>query len=500
MPKSAGLTTPLPPKPVRRLAIAVVLVLGLSASAEPAMAQPTGGQETVVRLTGSNMIADKAIPEIAAAWAKQLKLLRVRVVRGADPDEYEVLADDARSTRRLRVQVRAKGTNTGLEPLLRGQSDLWMASRAARESDIEAMRKADVPKVPSLAQLQKPGVENLIGLNALVVVVNPRNPVPMLTNAQIQRIFIGKSTAWAQVGGPSNTPIGLYGLKGNRDETDAFCGTFMGMSDAPKCLNSFGRLVAPLMAVPTELVDAVVGNLAGIGFVGAAVRGGARAVPLSSGCGTGIEPTAFRIKAGEYPAIQRLYLYTAPGRAPSPAVRDFLQFALGPLGQAAVEAAGLADLSPAKADGTYRADRLKAARDAMDGGKTPVAPTDASAFEAGIANAERLSTTFRFQAGTKKLDGPPDADIGRIGALMRQPANSRTELIVIGYSGINGDHGENPALAKERADLIRDRLRTAGVRTVTSVGAGSAAAIVCNLDPNTAPLNYRVEVWQRARN
>lgn len=136
----------------------------------------------------------------------------------------------------------------------------------------------------------------------------------------------------------------------------------------------------------------------------------------------------------------------------------------------------------------------------MDGGKTPVAPSDAGAFETGIANAERLSTTSRFQAGTKKLDSPPDADIGRIGALMRQPANSRTELIVIGYSGVSGDHGENPALARERADLIRDRLRTAGVRTVTSIGVGSAAAVACNLDPNTAPLNHRVEIWLRARN
>ena len=93
-----------------------------------------------------------------------------------------------------------------------------------------------------------------------------------------------------------------------------------------------------------------------------------------------------------------------------------LAIALGPPGQAAVESAGLADLSPVKADGTYRADRLKAARDAMDGGKTPVAPSDAGAFETGIANAGRLSTTFRFQT-----------ELNRFGVAYGSPRGTVTE-------------------------------------------------------------------------
>ena len=460
-----------------KLATGLAMAFGLSVVSLPATAQPKV-QETIVRLSGSYTFGAKAALEVATAWARQLKLPGVRIDGGIDPDEYDVIAEGAESTQRLVVQVRAKGTSTGIEPLLRGQADLWMASRQVNDSDLEAMRKKRVPNVPTLAQFTQPGV---------------------LTSAQVRDIYAGKTTSWGQIGGASNMPVGLYSLEPTSGHTEAFCNSVLGISDPQKCVESFPRLAAPRFAVPDDLSDAVAGNPAGIGYGDYSLRRSARAVALGTGCGTGIEPTPFRVKAEEYPLARRMYLYSMPGRTPSPATTEFLQLVLGPVGQAAIAASGLADLAPGKSDADYGDARLDTANSALDGGRTRIRAPDVRAFETAIAGADRLSITFRFQAGTNALDSRAEADIARLVALMRQPAYSQSAVSLVGFSSASGDYAGNRALSKERAEAIRDRLMATGVQNVTAVGIGPGAAVACNLDPGTAPLNQRVEVWLRKR-
>jgi phosphate transport system substrate-binding protein len=190
-----------------------------------------------------------------------------------------------------------------------------------------------------------------------------------------------------------------------------------------------------------------------------------------------------------------LYLYTAPGRAPTPAAKDFLQFALGPVGQSAVTTAGFADLQPGKADPDYGNDRLDSARDAQDGGRTRVRAPDLKAFEQAISGADRVSITFRFQAGTDDLDSRAVADIARLAALMQTPAYKDAAVSLIGFSSATGDYVENRNLSRERANAVRDRLTASGIQNVSAIGVGPMAAVSCNLDPATGPLNQRVEVW-----
>jgi phosphate transport system substrate-binding protein len=475
--------------------VVALSLLSVSLMAEPKTAASGQVQETLVRLNGSPTMGSKLALELATAWAKQNKLPGIRIDAGADPNEYDVVAEGAESARRLRVQIRTKSTLSGLEPLLRGQADIWMAVRPAKESDLEVMRKRGVPNVPTLAQFQQPGTENVIGLAALAIIVNPKNPVPSLSVSQLRDIFTGNATSWAQVGGPSNLPIGVYSPEVGLVTLEVFCSSIMGIADQKMCADGFPRLAAPRFAVLEDIPDAVAGNPAGIGFIDLSMKRNARPVPLADECGGGADPSVFRIKTDEYPLGRRMYFYIAPGRAQTPAAKDFLQFALGPVGQAAVSAAGFANLEPSNADPDYGNDRLDNARDALDGGRTRVRAPDAKAFETAIAGADRLSITFRFQAGTDDLDSRAVADVARLAALMQTPAYKDATVSLIGYSSTTGDYVENRALSKDRANAVRDRLIAAGIQNVTAVGVGPTAAVACNLDPSTALLNQRVEVW-----
>ena len=480
------------------LAAGLTVAFGLSVAPLPAAAQQKS-QDAVLRLAGSYTFGAKAALELATAWARQLKLPGVRIDGGIDPDEYDVIAEGAESTQKLTVQVRAKGTSTGIEPLLRGQADLWMAARQVTESDLEAMRKKKVPNIPTLAQFQQPGVENVVGLATMAVMVHPRNPLTSLTMAQIRDMYAGKLSSWGQVGGASNMPVGLYSLEPSSGQTEAFCSSILGITDPQKCVDSFPRLAAARFPVQDDLSDAVGGNPAGIGFGDYSLRRSARALALGTGCGTAVEPTAFRVKAEEYPLARRMYLYSMPGRTPTQATTDFLALALGPVGQAAIAASGIADLAPGKSDVDYGDSRLDSANNALDGGRTRIRAPDVRAFEAGIANAERLSITFRFQSGTNALDSRAEADIARLLRLMREPSYAQYAVSLIGFSSASGDYAGNRALSKDRAEAIRDRLTASGLQNVTAVGIGPGAAVACNLDPGTATLNQRVEVWLRKR-
>ena len=474
----------------------LALAFGICAGSAGAKAQVSN--DYLVRLSGSPVIGARPVQELATAWARALKLAGVRVDSGMDPDEYDVVAEGAEGSGRMTVQSRSHGTLAGIEPLLRGQVDLWMAARQVRQSDLDAMRARNVPNIPTLAQFQQPGIENVIGLTGLTIVVHQRNTVKSLTVQQLRDIYSGRATSWAQVGGPSNLPIGLYSLDVTDTDTDTFCTTILGIGDTRKCVDSFARLAAPSAGMEqVDLADGVAGNPAGIGFVSYSARRGAKPLPLATGCGTGIAPSFFKMKTEEYPLVQRLYLYAAPGRALSPAAQAFLQFALGPAGQAAVGSAGLADQAPSLSEPRYAEGRIAAASDAMDGGQTRVRSPDVRAFEQAVTGADRLSITFRFQAGTNALDSRGEADMSRLIDLLRQAGYARASVTLIGFSSATGDYADNRQLARDRAQALGARLTDAGVPNVSAIGIGPGAAVACNLDPGRGVLNQRVEVWVR---
>ncbi len=486
-------------RPVSRLALGLAIAAGLGLATAPARAQMLPN-DLQLRLAGSSTVGGRLMQEVITAWAKKIGLTSVRVNAGMDPDEYEITAERSESTRRLRVEVKAKGTGSGIEPLLRGQADFWMASRQTQEADLERARKSNVAIVPTLAQFLASGSsENVIGLDALAILVNTRNPVKRLTFQQVRDMYAGRLANWSQVGGP-NLPVALYALEPQFGAADQFCGVVMGIADIGKCLDGLARLAAPRIAVEDDLPDSVANNPAGIGYTSVANRRGARPVQIGTECNTGIDADSFRIKADEYPLARRLFLYQHPTRPLTPGARAFLDFIVSTEGQAAVGRAGFADLNPAPAPESYGADRLETVRDAQDGGKLRIRPADARAFEEATAAAARLSITYRFQAGTNNLDTRAEADLLRLSDLLRQPAYAQMQVVLIGYSAAAGDYAENRTLSKERADAVRERLSNAyGIKDVISIGVGPAAAVACNLDPRMSSLNQRVEVWLRKK-
>lgn len=407
-----------------------------------------------------------------------------------------MLADGAEGTRRLRIEVKFHGTPTGVEPLLRGQSDIWMAARPVRDADLENMRRRNVPNVPPLAAFQAPGVENVIGLDAMAIITHPSNTVGKLSMVQLRDIFLGRITNWSALGG-QNVPIKVFAPATNSATFESVCASVLGITTAQQCAQQMTPLAAPHFKSVDDLADAVAGDPAAIGWLGVVAKGNARVVRIETECGGTHDPDAFTVKAEEYPLARRYFVYVHPTRPTERAAADFVRFMLSQDGQAALREAGAVDLLPGLSSEDYGLSRIDAAANALDGGQTRVRATDVQSFEDAIREARRVSITFRFREATDRLDARAEADLGRLAGLMQSPAYAKSQLALIGFSASRGDYLANRALSRDRAAAVRERLVGLGVKNVSSIGVGPASPVSCNGDIATAAMNQRVEAWVR---
>jgi phosphate transport system substrate-binding protein len=82
-----------------------------------------------------------------------------------------------------KIDVQSLGSTAGIQAAISGVAELGMSSR-----DLDA---------DEAAQLD----QQIIARDALAVVVHPSNAVAQLTLEQVQGIFSGKITSWAELGG-----------------------------------------------------------------------------------------------------------------------------------------------------------------------------------------------------------------------------------------------------------------------------------------------------------
>ena len=452
--------------------VLAALVAVVPALSHPALAQPV----PTLRLSGSSTVGDKLAPALLSDWFKRAGYPSIRVVEG-QPEESEIVAEGAEKADPLRASIRAHGTGTGLTDLAAGRADLWMASRQPTRPELDVAAKAGI------RQLDTAG-EHTIALDGLRIIVNRDNKVSRLSLAQVADLFSGKVTRWSDVGGVA-LPVTLYGRAANSGTYDTFASLVL--------VGGRTMVSARAMATNEDLADAVASDPGGIGFVGFAYERNAKSVDIVTSCGLVVSPNAFTVKTLEYPLAQRLYLYT--GATVAPEVGKFLEFAQSLDAQPTVVRAGFIDFSQGASDARYTGRRLDTAGDARDGGRTVIRETDLQELEDATAGAARLTTTFRFVAGSDRLDSQAQADVDRLAQGLKTPEFAGSKVTLIGFTTSQGSYTENRTISRQRAEVVRQALESKGVKITAATGVGPAAPVACNTDPATRALNQRVEVW-----
>jgi len=220
------------------------------------------------------------------------------------------------------ISVAGGGSGVGFAALAQKTTDIADASREIKRSEIQTAKANGVNPV-----------EWVVGLDGIAIVVNPSNPVTVLTMEQLEKIYNGTYTNWKQVGGNDAT-ITTYGRQSTSGTYDFFREHVLH--------NKNFRADNRELAGNAEIVQSVQGDANGIGYVGVAYTKQGVNVKIvnikASESATVYEPSIANIKSGTYPIARKLYIYT--NGIPTGTLADYVAFILGPEGQQLLEEVG----------------------------------------------------------------------------------------------------------------------------------------------------------------
>lgn len=201
------------------------------------------------------------------------------------------------------------GSGAGINAALEGRCDIGLSSRALKPEEAEKLDGT------------------VLGLDGIVVVVNPANPVKDLTVEQIGQIFKGEITNWKDIGG-NDGPIVLIGREAGSGTRDGF-ESVTGTEDACKYrqeLTSTGDVITTVSQNPNA-----------VGYASlAAVSDKIHVVTVG-----GVQATKETIQDGEYKLQRPFVLVTRKGEKLSEGAQAFFDFALSDEAKPIIEMAGV---------------------------------------------------------------------------------------------------------------------------------------------------------------
>ena len=184
-------------------------------------------------------------------------------------------------------------------------------------------------------------MEHTVAGDAIAVVIHPSNPVEGLSIPQLSDIFSGKITNWQEVGG-EDRPIVLLSRESNSGTHVFFLEQIVrqGRTDDDTLFSTDTLLMPSSEGISVEVRQ----NPNAIGYDGLGyVTPDQKVVAVARAAGEPhVVPSLETVKDGSYPIARGLYIYTAG--EPEGAMREYLDWILGPEGQAIVQELGFVPL------------------------------------------------------------------------------------------------------------------------------------------------------------
>jgi phosphate transport system substrate-binding protein len=216
------------------------------------------------------------------------------------------------------IRVQGGGTRNGVEALVAGEADLAAASRPLAPDEVASLYE----------EFETLGVGFLVARDALSVYLNTSNPVRNLSLDDLRSIFLGEITDWSEVGGEPG-PIVVV-IRPPTSGSHRFFRDHV-LRGAPYTSSAKSEVRT------TDVVNAVRSDVAAIGYGGLAQGSDLVHCAIDEN-----EPTAPNLRDGRYALARYLVLYSvAP---PEGEVRAFVEWCLGPEGQAIVQEVGFIPL------------------------------------------------------------------------------------------------------------------------------------------------------------
>jgi len=383
-------------------------------------------------------------------------------------------------------QFRLTNSSEGFADLLANEADIAMTLREARPEERARAREA------GLGDLTLPGRLRVLALDALIPVVAPANPVQGLSLRQLRGVLSGEIAGWADLGGV-DAPIDLHLWAAD---------TGIGQASLDQVLAMDARTVPGRTTWHRDgrsLADAVLANPFALGLTTRSDQGATWEVSLIGACGFALRAHRRTVKTEDYPLTAPLFLYLPARRMPK-LVRDFLAYLRDPSAQLVIRRAGFVDQLPEEIEINAQGDRFA---NAIAQAGPEIGLDELQRMVSLLAPLKRLTTTFRFETGSTRLDAQSRSNVEQLAAALELGLYDNRRLVFVGFSDGQGPAAGNRQIALRRAEAVRAAVTRAAEtarleRIDLAVDAfGEAMPMACDDTDWGRQVNRRVEVWVR---
>ncbi|MEB8388891.1 phosphate ABC transporter substrate-binding/OmpA family protein [Rhodobacteraceae bacterium KMM 6894] len=438
-----------------------------------------------VTLSGAPTIGRVLMPALIEAFALRQGLDLSRENKSDTQFSY-ILADREADEVRGLFRFRLTNTDEGFADLLAGEADMAMSLREVTRDEAKRGREA------GLGDLRQAARGRVLALDALVPLVSVGNPVTAITTPELAQVLSGEIRNWVGLGGP-DAPIAVH----LHDPA-----TGLGQSTAERMLIKNARAFVPDAVNHLDgesLTQAVSRDPFALGVGSRSEMGLTFELSLKGACGFAMLASRRAVKTEDYPLTAPMFLYTPARRMPK-LVREFLAFTREPAAQLVIRRAGFVDQLPEEIAINDQGDRFANAI-LRAGGEVPL--EDLQRMVQALSPLKRLTTTFRFEAGSARLDAQSRSNVAGLARALESGFYDGRRLVFVGFSDGEGPAQTNRKIALRRAAAVRDAVvRTAETAQLNLLSLeidafGEAMPMACDDSEWGRRANRRVEIWVR---
>ena len=389
-----------------------------------------------LRLSGARRMADVLMPALVESFARSQQL-QVTLDQIDDSHFVQTLQRAGALQPAGRFSFRTTNTDEGFADLIANETDIVMSVREVRRSEVRL--GAEV----GLGQLDDPRQSRIVGLDALVPVLAAAASVSAISLADLAAAYSGEITDWSKITGSSD-PMTVHLGPVTNGQAQRFIDEVVRGGDR--------KLSIDIVRHPDNaaVADAVAGDFRALGVLPFADVGNAQPIALRDACGFISAPRLTALKTEDYPLTAPMFLYLPKRRLP-PLARDFLAWLRGPEAQLVVRRAGFVDQGavpiPLDAQGQRFANAIAAA-----GNDMPL--IELQRMVRVLAARVRLSTSFRFEIGSTRLDAQSRSNLLALAQAIRDDRYKDRPLMLVGFSDGRGAADANRDLSSARAEAV----------------------------------------------
>ena len=440
-----------------------------------------------LQISGAPTLGSVVMPALIEAFAQKNGYEAEREA-GDDETRFTYLirrSDDGKLAARFFFRV--NNTDEGFADLLADEADIVMSLREIRPSERKRAREA------GLGDMTGANRSRVLALDAIVAVVASSNPVRGISPQRLAQVLAGEITNWEDLGGP-DVPIDLHLPSDASGVGQAVVDQLLKPADLGAVSETATR-----HETPKALAEAVADDTFALGLTSFSDRRTTQALMLTGSCGFSLQASRRTIKTEDYPLTAPMFLYFPARRLPRLA-REFLAFTRGPASQIVIRRSGFVDQTPEEITVEQQGNRFA---NAIIQAGTEISLGELQRMTATLTPMARLSTSFRFEAGSIRLDAQSRSNVQQLARALEVGQYDARRLLFVGFSDGNGAAVANRDIALRRAEAVRRAVSDAAVtanldRVELGVDAfGEAMPMACDDSAWGRQANRRVEVWVR---